>query len=159
MFVRNNLTGRPSFKNKPFSFFKTENPDTNFYDDCHEIYKQLLAAEKRCRNIDMQNWSGLRPLSEAIAEVHPLLGRAGKVADALHQEALLVPKIWQRYVRDEYMLTPVLRGYYNLEQLTYRPLFIPGDAEETERPFMTLEERTEDDVIRANRRAAELGGR
>lgn len=159
VFVRRNLTANPSFKTGPFSRFKTEFPNTNLYDDCHEIYKQLLAAERRCRQIDGHNLTISNNLSAAIGEVHPILRRAGKVADALHAEALVIPKIWYRYTINKYKLTPVLRGYYNQEQLEYVPLFIPGECEETERPFMTMEERTEDDVIRAQRKADELGAR
>lgn len=159
VFVRRNLTERPSFKTKPFSRFKTENPNTTFYDDCHEIYKQLLLAEKRCRQIETQNFTVANVLSDAIGEVHALLRRAGDVADALNMEAQLIPEIWYRFTTGKYILTPVLRGYYTKDEMEYRPFFIPGEAEETERPFMTFEERKEDDVVRAQRRAEEMAGR
>jgi|GEM_PF-5447665 len=156
VFVRRNVTGKPSFKNKPFSRFKSEFTNTNFYDDCHEIYRQLLTAERRTRDIDKRLLITGNSLSQAFAEIHPILLRAGKVADALYEEAVLVPVIWQRFVDGKYALTPILRGYYTLDQIQYRPLFIPGEALETERPFMTPSERKEDDVVRAEQIASSL---
>lgn len=159
IFVRRNLTGRPSFKPMPFSRYKTEFPNTNFYDDCHDIYKQLLKAEERARKFDQINLHSSVWLSSSVGQVHPLLTRAGNVADAIHAEALLIPVIWTRFVTGKYKLTPVLEGYYSKEQIDYRPLFIPGECEETERAFMSLMERKDDDLARAQARVDELSGR
>jgi hypothetical protein len=157
VFVRKNFTGNPSFKGKPFTFFKRENPHTNFYDDCHEIYKQLLFAAKRSERIASSSFAAQGgELSGAFADIHPLLARAGMVVDALKQEAEAVPLIWHRFCTKKYALTPVLRGYYSPEQLDYRPLFVPGENEETERPFMSILERKDDDLARAIARAEEL---
>lgn len=159
VFVRQNTTGKPSFKNRPFSFFKSENPDTNFYDDCHEIYVQLLAAEKQARAYETHLLVTGQRLSSAFGDQHAVLTRAGEIAKAFHEEAQLIPFIWHRFTRDQYRLTPVLRAFYTEDQLKYRPMWMPGDALETERPFMTLEDRKEDDIARATARVAEMRSR
>ena len=159
VFVRANITGKPSLKNRPFAFFKSEHKDTNFYDDLHEIYKQLLKAETQARAYETKLLVTGYRLSSAFGDLHPILTRAGEIARAFHEEAQLIPHIWHRFTMGKWNLTPVQNAYYSPEQVEYRPMWMPGDSEETERPFMSLIERKEDDIARAEQRAAELGGR
>lgn len=156
VFVRRNVTGRPTFKTKPFSIFKAARPDTSFYEDCHEIYKQLLAAKRRVESINRLILISSEPLSDAFQDVHPILTRAGKVAEALEEEARLVPEIWRRFVTKKYLLTPIQQAMYSSDLLHYRPVFIPGEGEETERPFMEPSTRKLDDIARAEARAEEM---
>lgn len=158
IFLRSNSTGSLGLRARPYAAFKVDRPDTNLYDDLHEIYCQLKIAAKSARNLEQVILRSGGAVSPAIASGHyTLLARPGDLAKQLEFESRMIPEIWHAFTKHEYRLTPIIKGFYTTEQLEYRPLFIPGEALETERPFMRKRDRDEDDMVRAHKRAVEIG--
>lgn len=151
VFVRNNMTGRPSLKGTPVVAWKQGDTTSTFFED--------LAGMHNCVTIALNNARAMRsivseyfaepsnPVQNVIAMYHPALKpeHYDDIIEELELEAELLVKVWKRRLDEgeKWKLAPQIEALYTKEQFRWRPELKPGnpDIDPTWIPFMPIDQQ------------------